>query len=495
MIIIKYKRKPTICQMQITDYINGKNIKLFDTSIKGVYGKVRKLFPWVPVKRYRKAKSFKSPPKSQKKIYDYINWIPKLPGKYLYRFPRVATTTYTDFASPHISKLEWDMLHFLPKYNGSFENIFELNDFSYFDEIQEKLESTGVSFKGMYLRDSIMVELLRINLGMENFRHLERIHNFNPFLISHLFMGDYSFPSAADMSYVIKKIPSEYIFAYFQQLVKECVDCGIIIPRILMWDGQFIHANSSNNKKEGAEKYGDPDAGYCRHNGTKKGVGYDPGILYAYCKDRWFPIYFKMFPGNRNDSKAFMGTMKDFLKVTPYNWDVLLSDSGPYSLANLTYIRNQGILPIIRSRKGIKNQPVKELKKGYYFNTDFIPDNWTEEFYLKIYAFRPMIEQGNSSNNTYYNASRLNTFGMDSAEKNRAFLYILELLKALTAYKCGRPDLIMKPTAFENTKDIYWQDRHPQIAERNNYKILDPFVTIERNTNHYRSYSYREESG
>ena len=115
---------------------------------------------------------------------------------------------------------------------------------------------------------------------------------------------------------------------------------------------------------------------------------------------------------------------------------------------------------------------MQELKKGYYFNTDYIPKGWTNEYYLGIYKFRPMIEQGNSYSNTYYNASRLNTRGIESAIKNRAFIYILELLKALTAYKVGRPDLLMKQTAFESSKKIYWRDMIPRLAESNNYKIL-----------------------
>ncbi|WP_457559051.1 hypothetical protein [Candidatus Harpocratesius sp.] len=43
-------------------------------------------------------------------------------------------------------------------------------------------------------------------------------------------------PNAADMSYVIKKIPAADVFYFFQQLVEECIQCGIISTRILIWD-------------------------------------------------------------------------------------------------------------------------------------------------------------------------------------------------------------------------------------------------------------------
>jgi len=270
----------------------------------------------------------------------------------------------------------------------------------------------------------------------------------------------------------MKRIPAEELFKFFQILVKECIDLGIIIPRILIWDGQFIRSNCNNNKNKDKDAYNDPDAGYCRHNGTKKGVGYDPGILYAYCFDRWFPIYFKMFPGNRNDTRAFRETLREFLEVSEENWIISISDSGGYCLKNMEFIRFKGQVPVIRARKNIKNQPVKELKKGFYFNTAFIPKDWSIELFLKIYSFRPMIEQGNSTNNTYYNASRMNTRGIKAAIKQRVTIYILELLKALTAYKVGCPDLMMMPTAFEASKYFGAQFAKSLLAENSGFLIF-----------------------
>ncbi len=111
-------------------------------------------------------------------------------------------------------------------------------------------------------------------------------------------------------------------------------------------------------------------------------------------------------------------------------------------------------VPVIRARKNLKIHPIKQLKKDFFFNTDFIPEGWSDELFLKVYSFRPMIEQGNSYNNTFYNAFRMNTRGREAAIRNRSLIYILELLKALTSYKLGRPDLIMVPTAFENSRNL-----------------------------------------
>jgi transposase len=80
-----------------------------------------------------------------------------------------------------------------------------------------------------------------------------------------------------------------------------------------------------------------------------------------------------MFPKNRNDHEAFRKILNGFLSVDQEEWQLIISDTGLYSLENLTYIKFKSMLPVIHARSNIKNQPVEELKKGYYFNTDFIP--------------------------------------------------------------------------------------------------------------------------
>jgi len=146
--------------------------------------------------------------------------------------------------------------------------------------------------------------------------------------------------------------------------------------------------------------------------------------------------------------------MRRFLSQTNEEWQLIISDTGPYSLNNLEHVKYRNMLPVIRARSDIKTQPVKELKKGYYFNTDFIPPEWSAEFFLFIFNFRLMIEQENSYNHTYYNAGRMNTRGMEAAIKHQKSIYILELLKALTAYKLGRSDLVMKPSSIQSRRSI-----------------------------------------
>jgi len=270
--------------------------------------------------------------KNQKTIFDFIPSNIQLNNRYIYRFPNVKIPRFEDFALWVISKKEWDMHRYLRGFNGFFENLFEFNDFSFFEEKQQELEERGISFKNMFLEDVIAYELLRLNLGFKNYTDIKRMCRFMRFPPLYGITHDPNFfPSAKDLSYILTKIPSDVFFQFFQLLVNECIEYGIIIPRILIWDGQFIRSNCKNNKDKGKPTYNDPDAGYCRHNGTKKGVGYDPGILYVYCFNRWFPVYFKMFPGNRNDIPAFRETVGEFLANTKYNWSIIIADSGAYS--------------------------------------------------------------------------------------------------------------------------------------------------------------------
>ena len=484
MIIILYKIKPSIYQTQLTDYIGSKSIERYDMNVPRDYRIARKKFRWIPIHPTwgkRRAPATSPLSNSQKRIQDFIDWVPILKDKYLYRFPRVKIPCFKDFGAGVISKKEWDMHRYLKGFNGFFENLFEFNDLSFFQDLQGVLEEHGVSFKDMFIEDVLAYEMLRINLGFKNYAEIERMGRFiaYPPLFSITHDSNF-FPKAHDISYVMTKIPPEALFEFFQLLVKECIDCGLIIPRILIWDGQFIRSNCSNNKKKGSSTYNDPDAGYCRHNGVKKGVGFDPGILYAHCFNRWFPIYFKMFPGNRNDILAFRETMEEFFTHTEYEWQVLIADSGPYSLQNMENIRSKGLIPIIRARKNLKTHPIRELKKDFFFNTDFIPKEWSDDYFLKIYSFRPMIEQGNSYNNTFYNAFRMNTRGMDAAIKLRSIIYILELLKALTAYKLGRPDLIMKPTAFEASPYANFRLMLPYKARDSGYLYFNSDEVLRR---------------
>ena len=168
MIIILYKIKPSIYQTQLTDFIKLKSIEKYDMSVPKDYRIARKKFRWIPIHPTwgkRAPPNTSSIPKTQKRLQDFIDWVPKLKDKYLYRFPRVKIHRFEEFGLGVISKMEWDMHRYLKGFNGFFENLFEFNDFSYFQELQGCLENRGISFKDMFIEDILAYEMLRINLG------------------------------------------------------------------------------------------------------------------------------------------------------------------------------------------------------------------------------------------------------------------------------------------------------------------------------------------
>ncbi|MHA1680140.1 MAG: hypothetical protein ACTSUE_03980, partial [Promethearchaeota archaeon] len=101
---------------------------------------------------------------------------------------------------------------------------------------------------------------------------------------------------------VMSRIPPVKLYNFYQELVQEAIELKIIVPRVLLWDTQFMHSNSNfnsnNNKNKQTNAYSDRDAGYGRHNGRKLGVGYSVSSLYAYCSSwsRVFPVHFDVFP-------------------------------------------------------------------------------------------------------------------------------------------------------------------------------------------------------
>ncbi|UYP44606.1 hypothetical protein NEF87_005081 [Candidatus Lokiarchaeum ossiferum] len=266
----------------------------------------------------------------------------------------------------------------------------------------------------------------------------------------------YYFPSADDISYIMNRIPLSRVMDYFHNLVREAIDLRIIIPRIMIFDGQFVRTNCNNNKNSKTTKYNDSDAGYYRHSGKKLGVGFVHWTLYAYCGSwkRALPIHFETFPGNMNDKPASRKTFTAFNNLKIGEWKMVMGDTGTYCKKSLEFYQDRGIFPLLRAPKHLKTHPTRELKKGFWFNSDYFPPGWTEQDILLMYAQRPLVEAGQSANPTFYNQKRLNTRGLNMAHLHRTLTYILDLMRAITAYKLGRTDLLTKLSAFSTGREF-----------------------------------------
>ena len=123
------------------------------------------------------------------------------------------------------------MHRYLSGFEGFFENIFKLNDLTFFDELQLRLEAEGVYFKGLSIKDVYLYNLLRINLEFKDYSGTEKISRL--LIMSPIFSVTNNpdlIPMAADINFVRNKLPVEEVFRFFRLLVQECIDLGIIVP-------------------------------------------------------------------------------------------------------------------------------------------------------------------------------------------------------------------------------------------------------------------------
>ena len=100
MIIILYRIKASIYQTQLSDFIGKRIVEKYDMNVPKDYRLARKKFRWIPLhpnigKKWLPTKATIA--KSQRRITDYMRWIPRLAGKYLYRFPKVKIPRFEDF--------------------------------------------------------------------------------------------------------------------------------------------------------------------------------------------------------------------------------------------------------------------------------------------------------------------------------------------------------------------------------------------------------------
>lgn len=483
MIIIKYARNPTIKQSQLDDFLGKPTKTLYDMRVQKEYKAARKMFrKWLPV-QLRRAPDPGVPRAvwgRQTSLFEHVDQklLPILPKPaYAWRFRGIIARVYEDFAINVISEREWFITHALSAFNGYFNHLFEFVDFSYFDDLQEKLETHGVSFKRIFMHDVIAYELLRAQLGFKDYTGIEKMALFIGNIPLKGILHDDSFlPSASDTSRVMRCIPPAGLLNFMYMLVTQLINLKVIVPRILVWDCQFVHSNCNDNPNPKTKRYNDYDAGYGRHNGKKLGVGFKISRLYAYCGSwsRAFEVYFEVFPANKSDNPIFRETLVHFMNLKLGTWDIILGDTGAYSEQSLELCLYYGMHPIIRAKTGLVNQPVIDVKKGYWFNTAYFPSGWTADDVVAMYACRPVIEACQSWNDTIYNASRMNTRGKGNVIRHQAILNILTLTRAITACKIGRIDLIPVVTAFSTAREFMIPSGWQPVGRKSGFDTLLP---------------------
>lgn len=481
MFVLKYTRKPSVNVLQLTDFTSQPVRLEFDMSIKAEYRKAMKLINTVPRRRPRKRGRKKDITKLFYKIDHFIKKgeLTSINPNYLRRFRSIPILSLSEIDYEGVSEYEKLMLKALPGFTGFFDEVILCNNFTYFDEVQTQLEQEGVSFRNRFLHDVILYELARIQIGIDTYTGFANaVRYFQPLFPNGILYDPEYIPDVDYVSYVLRELPLDALKEYYFMLLDEIYEYKIAKNRILIWDGQFVHSNCSDhfNKEKGS--YNDPDAGFCRHQNKIYGVGYKVSTIYAYCGDRTIPLYCELFAGDTDEYSVLRETFDHFFSLGYEMPLVILTDAGPYSLENLHWFFEKGIIPLINSKQSITNHNIMKLNDSYYLNMDFIPEEWTREELISLMNLRTEIERQFSHNTVVYHARRANVRGWEMVSKHRYLILILDLLKILAAYKLGRPDLIGKARIFSMSKGVNFYRLFPHLAREAGFNIFFPDASV-----------------
>lgn len=475
MIVLRYKRKRSIGQYQIDDYIgHGKKI-IFDMSKPSEYRKGR-----IALNPHKKPKKRGAPRKSKfgKKsfILDYINVHRGdiMKREYLFRFPtymRSPTQEGRNYLSSIDAILYWEVKGF----QGFFDDLFLLADLQHWNHWEQILATKNLMREIPCLHDMFIYECIRIHLGIEKYAQFWRIISFFNFSnIVPLLKQPNFIPCDQDFSDFYHVVPLDAFEEFLWSLVQETFDRKIVSCRILIWDCQFLHSNSSDYKNRQTGHYSDRDAGLGRHNNKFLGVGYMISTLYAYCNDIIVPVFCMVFPANMNDHTIFHDTMAYYFKRRLPRPVIVLGDAGAYSLKNLRFLANQGVIGMINAPKNVKTHNLITLTNNVRLNRDFIPSQWSDNDCRLIYNVRSEIERQFSHNTLVYHARRMNVRGIDQAAKHRYMILILDILKTLVCHKLGRGDLFQVSTAFSQMRKGYNEQVIQMKLSHHGFDLLLP---------------------
>lgn len=481
MFVLKYTRKPSVNVFQLTDFTSQPVRLEFDMKKPAEYRKAMNQINTVPRRRPKKRGRKKDITKLFYKIDHFIKKgnLSSISPSYLRRFRSIPVLPLSDINHEGITEYEKLMLKALPGFTGFFDEVILCNNFVYFDDLQLQLEQEGLSFRNRFLHDVILYELARIQIGIDTYTGFANaVRYFQPLFPNGILHDPEYFPDVDFVSYVLRELPLEALQEYFFMLLDEIYEYKIAKSRILIWDGQFVHSNCSDHFNREKGSYNDPDAGFCRHQSKIYGVGYKVSTIYAYCGDRTIPVYCELFPGNQDEYSVFRETFEHFFSMGYEMPLVVLADAGPYSIENLLFLFERGIIPLINSTKAITNHNVMKLNDSYYLNMDFVPEEWTREELISLMNLRTEIERQFSHNIVVYHARRANVRGWEMVSKHRYLILILDLLKILAAYKLGRPDLIGKARIFSTSKGVNFYRFFPHLAQEAGFNIFFPHSSV-----------------
>lgn len=476
--ILRYKRKKTIVQLELTGITGEERRVIFHMDVPAERrAGLRAISPKSPKKQRGRPKKGGSK-KKQLTLWDFVTLrkaqVPRL--DYLLRFTRHVVAP-TDYGRERFSLLDCIFYWELPGFEGYFDDLFFPEIFAFWDRWETDLAKRGLLRSIPCLRDMFVYELLRVNMGLETYAQVYRVLGaLGPLAAISLLAEPTFVPAEQDFSDFYRVTPLDAFQELFWDLVERLYAAKAICCRVMIWDCQFVHSNASDYKKRTTGAYSDRDAGVGRHENKFLGVGYMVSTLYLYCGDVVAPVFCVLFPANTSDKKIFAETMRYYYSE---GWPVplvILCDRGAYSIKNLRLVTSYGTITLINVPKTVKKQRVAILDGDHRANRNFLPAGWSDADVLRLENLRTEIERRFSPNNLVYHAERLNVREIAEAAKHRYMLLILEMLKCLACVNLGRGDLLQHPTAFTRLRGTMTIIEIIQLLGKAGYSPLVPIT-------------------
>ncbi len=315
------------------------------------------------------------------------------------------------------------------KNKGYLQDIFNHNDFSYFDYLQ-KLHHLNSHTGSFTLKDIFKAELGRIKEAIpQHSLWLERLED--PSLRHDIGIEDKRVPSGRQYLRLLE-IVGKGLDSYFLQRRAECYANGLMGSPLKIWDRRFFRVYFTKDNQAGP--YMKPKF---------KGNGYTNSSILDALWD--LPDHFQPYNARLSDYTVFPNTFKKFIRGNGKDFIAFLSDAGPDSNENNQMILDSGKVPIIHARGNAVGEVIV-TPNGHHFRGEYLlREIWP---YLdKLHNARTAIERRFGLDYNYALTM------MPHKGKRWAYIFIgmgeiMHQPNALTAYKIGELSLIRSSSAF-----------------------------------------------
>lgn len=86
-------------------------------------------------------------------------------NKFIDRFYPIPSVKYEDFCQQLNLKEDWILFQEVPTYRGTFQHLAILNNFDYWDNIEDEIRNLGYHPKGFKVKELVLWDLLRNSSG------------------------------------------------------------------------------------------------------------------------------------------------------------------------------------------------------------------------------------------------------------------------------------------------------------------------------------------